>query len=141
MTGNTLLSRFTTLGGGVSGNSPGTTLTYVSGSQSPQELMGYATPTAMCITNPDKWRINFQNSHAGARLGNDVATNDLTTNDASSWPCYNGEGSNLSYSGVGGTLESGDQWQDSFGSESLNRYRSSSGTGQGSHKGVSIFVR
>lgn len=143
MTGNTLLNRFTTptLGGGVSGNSPGTTLTYVSGSQSPQELMGYATPTAMCITNPDKWRINFQNSHAGARLGNDVATNDLTTNDASSWPCYNGEGSNLSYSGVGGTLESGDQWQDSFGSESLNRYRSSSGTGQGSHKGVSIFVR
>lgn len=140
MAGNTLLNRFTTLGGGISGTSPGTVLVAI-GSQSPQELMGYSAPTAMCSTNPAKWRINFQNSHAGARLGNDVGTNDQTTNNASSWPCYNGEGSNLSYSGVGGTLESGDQWQDSYGSEALNRYRDNAGTGQGSHRGVSIFVR
>lgn len=140
MAGTTLLNRFITLGGGAASNSPGTPLTFVSGMQSPQELMGYSAPTAMCASNPSKWRMNFQNSHAGARLGNDVATNDSVTNSASSWPCYNGEGSNLSYSGAGGTLESGDQWQDSYGSESLDRYRSG-GFGPGSHKGVSIFVR
>ncbi|MEY3012679.1 MAG: hypothetical protein RIT45_1414 [Pseudomonadota bacterium] len=142
MAGTTLLDRFQKLGGGAAYNqNQGVQLKVVAGAGSPQELMGYAAPTKMCSQFPAKWRMNFLSSHSGARIGNDVATNNLTTNDASSWPCYDGAKGNLAYSGVGGTLESGRQWQDSYGSESLNRYRSNGGTGQGSQKGVEIFVR
>ncbi|MCB9738430.1 MAG: hypothetical protein H6747_04115 [Deltaproteobacteria bacterium] len=142
MAGTTLLDRFQKLGGGAAYNqNQGVQLKVLSGAGSPQELMGYAAPTKMCSQFPAKWRMNYLSSHSGARIGNDVATNNQTTDDPSSWPCYDTAKGNLSYSGVGGTLESGRQWQDSYGSESLNRYRSNGGTGQGSQKGVEIFVR
>jgi hypothetical protein len=141
MAGTTLLDRFQKLGGGAAYNqNQGAALTLVSGEGSPQELMGYPAPTTMCSQFPQKWRLNMLSSHSGVRIGNDVASNDLTKNDKSSWACYDNK-TNLSYSGVGGTLESGRQWQDSYGSESLNRYRSNGGTGQGSQHGVEIFVR
>lgn len=133
LTGNTLLDRFSTLGK--------TNLVHIAGQASPQELMGYPPPTNMCGGAPSRWMINMLSSHSGVRLGNDVATNDQVTNSTSSWPCYNGEGMNLAYGGVGGTLESSREWQDSYGSESLNRWRDNGGTGQGSHNGVAIFVQ
>ena len=136
-----LLSRFQALGGGAAYNqNKGAALTVVAGAGSPQELMGYAAPSAMCSQFPQKWRMNMLSSHSGVRIGNDVATNSQTTNNGSSWICYDNN-TNLSYSGVGGTLESGRQWQDSYGSEALNRYRDNGGTGQGSQHGVEIFVR
>ena len=77
-----------------------------------------------------------------ARIGNDVASNDDVTNSVSTWPCYDGGGQeNLAYSGVGGSLESSRVWQDGYGSESLDRWRNSGGSGQGSHNGVAIFVK
>ena len=140
MAGTTLLNRFQTLGSVNNSHHRGIELTLVDGSASPQELMGYPTPTTMCSQFPVKWRFNHLSSYAGIRIGNDVASNGLVTNAPSDWSCYNSNG-NLSYSGAGGTLENGRQWQDSYGSESLNRWRSSNGSGQGSQKGVSIFVR
>jgi hypothetical protein len=137
----TLLSRFQSLGGGAAYNqNSGVELTVVSGADSPQELMGYTAPTRMCSQKPWKWRMNMLSSHSGVRIGNDVASNDLVTDSPSSWSCYDNQ-TNLSYSGVGGTLESGRQWQDSYGSEALNRYRSNGGTGQGSQNGVELFIR
>ena len=141
LTGAALLDRFQNLGGGAAYNqNQGAALTLVAGAASPQELMGYAAPTAMCSQFPQKWRMNMLSSHSGVRIGNDVASNSLTTNNGSTWVCYDNK-TNLSYSGVGGTLESGRQWQDGYGSEALNRYRDNGGTGQGSQHGVEIFVR
>ncbi len=140
MAGTTLLDRFQNLGGGAGGANSGVALTLVKGAASPQELMGYAAPTTMCSQFPNKWRLNMLSSHSGVRIGNDVATNDQTTNNPSSWACYDNK-TNLSYSGVGGTLESGRQWQDGYGSEALNRYRDNGGKGQGSQHGVEIYIR
>jgi subtilisin-like proprotein convertase family protein len=140
MKGKTLLDRFQTLGGKKSNPNEGATLKLIAGKGSPQELMNYPAPTAMCSQKPVKWRMNMLSSHSGVRIGNDVASNAQTTNNASSWACYDHK-TNLSFSGVGGTLEGGRQFQDSYGSEALNRYRSNGGTGQGSQKGVEIYVR
>jgi hypothetical protein len=141
LAGQTLLNRFQSLGGAAAYNqSSGVALTLVSGAASPQELMGYPAPTAMCGQMPAKWRINMLSSHSGVRLGNDVASNDQTKNNPSTWVCYDNK-TNLSYSGVGGTLESDRAWQDSYGSEALNRWRDSGGKGQGSQHGVELFVR
>jgi hypothetical protein len=127
-----LLDRFVNLGK--------TNLTVTAGEASPQALMGFAAVSGMCSSNA-AWMLNMLSSHSGVRIGNDVATNSLTTNNQSTWPCYDGGYANLSYSGAGGTLESGKQWQDGYGSEALNRYRDNGGTGQGSHNGVAIFVQ
>lgn len=141
MKGTTLLNRFQSLGGKKAYNlNQGAALKYLSGKASPQELMGFSAPSNMCSQFKVKWRMNMLSSHSGVRIGNDVATNKLTTNNPSSWKCYDNK-TNLSYSGVGGTLESGKQWQDSYGSEALNRYRDNGGTGQGSQNGVEIYVR
>ncbi len=140
MVGTTLLDRFQKLGSGAGSNNSGVALTLVAGAASPQELMGYPAPSQMCSQLPAKWRMNMLSSHSGVRIGNDVATNGQTVNNPSSWVCYD-NATNLSYSGLGGTLESGRQWQDGFGSESLDRYRSNGGTGQGSQHGVDVFVR
>ena len=140
LAGTTLLDRFQKLGSGASSLSSGVALTLVAGAASPQELMGYQAPTKMCSQMTAKWRFNMLSSHSGVRIGNDVATNSQTVDDPSVWVCYD-NATNLSYSGLGGTLESGRQWQDGFGSESLNRYRSNGGTGQGSQHGVDVFVR
>lgn len=141
MKGNTLLNRFQSLGGKTAYNTnQGATLKFVSGKASPQELMGFAAPTTMCAQNAVKWRMNMLSSHSGVRIGNDVASNGQTTNNPSSWKCYDNK-TNLSYSGVGGTLESNRTWQDGYGSESLNRWRDSGGRGQGSQKGVELYVR
>ncbi len=141
MAKQTLLNRFQTLGGKVAyTQNQGATLKHIAGKASPQELMGFGAPTAMCSQNPVKWRFNMMSSHSGVRIGNDVATNSQTTNNASSWKCYDNK-TNLSYSGVGGTLESNRAWQDGYGSEALNRWRSNGGRGQGSHKGVELYVR
>ena len=139
MAETTLLDRFQTLGGGSDRQNPGSTLILVAGRGSPQELMGYETPTAMCSESNKKWRFNLLSSQSGVRIGNDVATNDQITNNPSNWPCIDNR-SNLAYSGVGGSLGENREWQDSYGSESLDRYLNR-GTGQGSQKGVSIFVR
>ena len=141
MAGKTLLDRFQNLGGKAAYNqSPGATLKLISGAGSPQELMGFAAPTTMCSQNKAKWRMNMLSSHSGVRIGNDVASNKQTTNNPSSWQCYDNQ-TNLSYSGVGGTLESNKAWQDSYGSEALNRWRDNGGTGQGSQNGVEIYIR
>ncbi len=141
MKGQTLLNRFQNLGGKAAYNqSPGTTMKLVSGKGSPQELMGFAAPSTMCSQNKNKWRMNLLSSHSGTRLGNDVATNKQTTNNPSSWKCYDNQ-SNLSYSGLGGTLESNRAWQDSYGSEALNRWRDNGGKGQGSQNGLELYVR
>ncbi len=129
--GKTLLERFSSLGK--------TNLSVTAGAASPQEMMGYAPVSGMCQPN-SPWMLNMLSNHSGVRLGNDVASNAQTTNNVSSWACYD-NGCNLSYSGAGGTLESGRQWQDGWGSEALNRYRDNGGTGQGSHNGVAIFIQ
>lgn len=130
--GKSLRDRFNTLGK--------TNLTVTAGEPSPQVLMGFPAVSGLCGSNAP-WMMNMLVSHSGARLGNDVASNTQTTNNVSTWPCYNGEASNLSYSGLGGTLESGRQWQDGYGSEALNRYRDVGGSGAGSHNGAALFVR
>ena len=142
MKGGTLLNRFQSPGGKTTYNlSQGVTLKHLAGKGSTQELMGFAAPTTMCSQNKVKWRMNMLSTHSGVRIGNDVASNKLTTDDASTWPCYNNK-TNLSYSGVGGTLEDGARpWQDGYGSEALSRYRHSGGTGQGSQNGVELYVR
>ena len=130
--GATLLTSFATL--------PKSNLTVIEGEASPQELMGYGAPTEMCGGADTRWMINALTKFAGVRLGNDVATNDIANNNPSSWKCHN-DGLNLSYSGVGGTLEDTREWQDGYGSESLNRWRDNGGTGQGSHNGLAIYVK
>ena len=105
--------------------------------------MGYSPPTNPCGGSGTRWMINAfgSASHVAVRLGDDVTTNAQVTNDASSWPCYNSGSMNLAYSGAGAYLESPPTWFDGYGSESLSRWRSSGGTGQGSHRGLLIFVQ